>query len=70
MKSKPQKPQSEVLYFVKKTKKAFAVIEKGTDLVIKTCSDHNIASKYKDRLNKRRAGFQGFTPIFFAEKAS
>lgn len=57
-------------YFVRKAKAGFDVVEKNTNLVVKRCKDHITATNYKVRLNRLRAGFQGFTPTFFAEKVA
>ncbi len=70
MKSKPKNPQVPGNYFVRKSKKGFEIVEKPTDLVVKICKDYIEATKYKVFLNKFRAGFQGFTPPFFAEKGA
>jgi len=70
MKSKPVKTQQQGNYFVRKSKRGFEVVEKPTDLVVKICKDHVTATSFKVMLNKFRAGFQGFTPPFFAEKGA
>lgn len=69
MSSKQKKPQAGN-YFVRKSPRGFEVVEKPTDLIVKICGDHVTATKYKVFLNKFRAGFQGFTPPFFAEKGA
>ena len=51
-------------YIVQKTEKAFDIIEKDNNLIIKTTSDESEARKLCRSLNLG-AGFNGFTPPFF-----
>ena len=51
-------------YIVQKTEKAFNIIEKGNDLVVKITTDEAEARKACRALNLG-AGFNGFTPTFF-----
>ena len=54
-------------YYVRKTEAAFDIVEKDSELIMKTMTDESAARKLCRSLNLG-TGFNGFTPPFFCLK--